>query len=122
MFRAVWNGVVPAESGRVVTVEGNHYFPPQSLHREYRQPNHQYLPVEGPGRNYHVRVDGKVNKDAAWYYPQTRPGASRITGHVAFWHGVRVEHAPSPSQEPSGTRRGLASRILGRLHRTGTQP
>ncbi len=124
MCRAVWNGAVLAESGHTVKVEGNHYFPPESLHREYLtgSPATSTCPWKGQARYYHVSVDGKTNRDAAWYYPQPSPAASKIAGHVAFWHGVRVERVPGPGEEtPGGTGRGLAGRILTRLHRTGTR-
>jgi len=125
MFRAVWNGAVLAESDRTVKLEGNHYFPPESLHREYfaGSPTTSTCPWKGQARYSHVTVAGKINCDAAWYYPQPSPAASKIAGHVAFWHGVRVERVPGPGQEtPGGTGRRPASRILGRLHRMGAQP
>jgi uncharacterized protein (DUF427 family) len=125
MFRAVRNGAVLAESGHTVKVEGNHYFPPESLRREYFTggPATSTCPWKGRARYYDVSVDGAVNPGAAWDYPRPRPAASVIAGHVACWHGVRVERVPGPSQEPgSGTGRGLAGRILARLLRPGARP
>jgi uncharacterized protein (DUF427 family) len=125
MVRAVWNGAVLAESDHTVKVEGNHYFPPQSLHREYFTASRttSTCPWKGLARYYSITVGGKTNPDAAWYYAEPSPEASKITGHVAFWHGVRIERAPQPGGEPpGGTGRGLADRILGRLHRIGTRP
>jgi uncharacterized protein (DUF427 family) len=125
MFRAVWNGAVLAESDRTVKVEGNHYFPPESLHREYftGSPGTSTCPWKGHARYYHVRVDGAVNHDAAWYYPDPSPAAGKIAGHVAFWRGVRVERVPGPGEEERGrTGRSLGGRILGRLHRMGAHP
>ena len=121
MSRAVWNGAVLAESGRTVKLEGDHYFPPGSLQREYVTASP--LPVEGPGRYYHVTVVGTTNRDAARYYPRPTPAARMIAGHVAFWHRVRVERVPGPGEDTAGgTGRGLAGRILARLHWMGTQP
>jgi uncharacterized protein (DUF427 family) len=83
---------VIAESERVEVVEGNVYFPPESLRREYLKPSdtHTTCPWKGVASYYHVDVAGKVNRDAAWFYPQTRPAAKHIEGFVAFWHGVEV--------------------------------
>jgi uncharacterized protein (DUF427 family) len=125
MFVAVWNGVVLAESEHTVRLEGNHYFPPESLHREYLtdSPTTSICPWKGQACYYQVSAEGKTNRDAAWHYPQPRPAARRIAGHVAFWHGVRVERVPSPGERPGdGAGRGLAGRIRGRLHRTGARP
>jgi uncharacterized protein (DUF427 family) len=118
MFRAVWNDAVLADSGRTVKVEGNHYFPAESLHQEYLtdSPTTSTCPWKGQARYYHVQVNGEVNHDAAWYYPHPSPAASRLAGHVAFWRGVRVEHVPGPGEQADGTLRGLVSRVLGRLH------
>jgi uncharacterized protein (DUF427 family) len=125
MFRAVWNGAVLAESGRTVKLEGNHYFPAQSLRREYftASPTTSTCPWKGQARYYHVTVDGKVNRDAAWYYPHPSPAASGIAGHVAFWRGVRVERVPGPDGEAAGgAGRGLVGRFRSRLHRAGVRP
>src|SRR6266568_2125515 len=77
MLRTVWNGAVLAESEHTVKVEGNHYFPAESLHREYfaDSPTTSTCPWKGRARYYHVSVDGTVNRDAAWYYPQPGPAA-----------------------------------------------
>ncbi|MBD1910858.1 MULTISPECIES: DUF427 domain-containing protein [unclassified Leptolyngbya] len=93
MPRATWNGAVLAESDRCVVVEGNQYFPPDALHSEYFQPSdtHTTCPWKGFASYYNVVVDGKVNKDAAWYYPTPKDAAKQITGHIAFWRGVQVE-------------------------------
>jgi uncharacterized protein (DUF427 family) len=120
MFRAVWNGAVLAESGHTVKVEGNHYFPPESLDRQYLTASQttSTCPWKGQARYYHVRAGGTTNRDAAWYYPDPSPAASKIAGHVAFWHGMRAERVPGPGGEAGdGTGRGLAGRIAGRLHR-----
>jgi len=125
MFRAVWNGAVLAESARTVKLEGNHYFPAESLHREHftASPTTSTCPWKGQARYYNVTVDGTVNRDAAWYYPQPSPAASTIAGYVAFWRGVRVERARVPGEEAAdGAARGLACRIRARLRRAGARP
>lgn len=93
MTRASWNGTVLAESDRCISVEGNRYFPPSDVRREFLRPSdtHTVCPWKGTASYYDVVVDGKVNRDAAWYYPQTKPEADAIRGCVAFWRGVTVE-------------------------------
>ncbi len=92
-MRATWNGAVLAESDATVIVEGNHYFPPDSLNREYFSDSdtHTVCPWKGTASYYSVTVDGQVNEDAAWVYPQPKEAASEIADHVAFWRGVTVE-------------------------------
>ncbi|MBA3488166.1 MAG: DUF427 domain-containing protein [Longispora sp.] len=118
MLRAVWNGVVLAESEDTVRLEGNHYFPATSLSRAYLVESETTTRCawKGVARYYHVIVDGKVNPDAAWYYPQPSPAAHTIADHVAFWHGVRIEHVP-------GTETGhIAGALRSRLHRLLGRP
>lgn len=93
MAKATWNGTVIAESDRTEVVEGNHYFPPQSLNQEYFQPSntHSTCPWKGLCSYYNVVVNGETNQDAAWYYPEPKEAARNITGYVAFWKGVVVE-------------------------------
>lgn len=93
MPRAIWNGAILAESDRCVVVEGNQYFPADTIQMDYFQPSdtHTTCPWKGVASYYNVVVDGKVNKDAAWYYPTPKDAAKQITGHVAFWRGVQVE-------------------------------
>ncbi len=93
MPRAIWNGKVIAESDRFETVEGNVYFPPEAIKRQYFRPSdtHTVCPWKGTASYYTLEVDGKENKDAAWYYPETKEAADNIRGHVAFWRGVTVE-------------------------------
>ncbi|KZS84251.1 DUF427 domain-containing protein [Mycobacterium persicum] len=97
MIRAVWNGTVLAEVPQTVTVEGNHYFPPDSIHREYLidSSTTSVCPWKGVANYYTVVVDGQTNPDAAWYYPDPSPAASDIKNHVAFWRGVTIEGQPS---------------------------
>jgi uncharacterized protein (DUF427 family) len=93
MTRAKWNGVVLAESDRCETVEGNSYFPPSAINEQYFRPSetHTVCSWKGTASYYDVVVDGKVNKDAAWYYPEPKDAAKQIKDHVAFWRGVVVE-------------------------------
>ena len=92
MARATWNGVVVADSDRTIIVEGNHYFPPDAVLREYLQDSrtHTTCAWKGIASYYTLAVDGKLNKDAAWYYPAPSDAAKQIAGYVAFWHGVTV--------------------------------
>ncbi|RMG97671.1 MAG: DUF427 domain-containing protein [Chloroflexi bacterium] len=93
MTKAIWNGVVLAESDQTIVIEGNHYFPPNAIKREYFQPSttHTVCPWKGVASYYNIVVDGKINRDAAWYYPDPKPAAKEIANYVAFWHGVQVE-------------------------------
>lgn len=93
MAKATWQGTVLAESDRVEIVEGNVYFPPDSLRRDQLRDSvtHTTCPWKGLASYYDVVVNGQVNKDAAWYYPAPKDAAKNITGHVAFWKGVTVE-------------------------------
>lgn len=93
MARAIWNGAVLAESDRCEIVEGNHYFPPDAVRRELLRDSttHTVCGWKGTASYYDLVVDGQENKDAAWYYPQTKPAAANIQGYIAFWHGVKVE-------------------------------
>ena len=93
MTKAVWNGAVLAESERCQVVEGNQYFPPEAVRREYLRPSatHTVCGWKGTASYYDVVVDGQRNADAAWYYPEPKTAAANIAGWVAFWHGVVVE-------------------------------
>ena len=93
MAKASWENVVLAESDRCVVVEGNQYFPADSIRKEFFQPSatQTVCPWKGTASYYDVVVDGKRNKDAAWYYPEPSAAAKQIKGYVAFWKGVKVE-------------------------------
>jgi uncharacterized protein (DUF427 family) len=93
MAKATWNGAVLAESDKFEVVEGNVYFPPEALRRDvFRESDtHTVCGWKGVASYFDVVVDGQVNKDAAWYYPDPKPEASNIKGHIAFWRGVTVE-------------------------------
>ena len=99
MIRAIWNGTVLAEAPRTVRVEGNHYFPPGSVHHEFLvdSPTKTLCPWKGMARYFTVVVDDQTNPDAAWYYPKPSPLARRIKDHVAFWNRVQVEGEPEES-------------------------
>jgi uncharacterized protein (DUF427 family) len=92
MTQAIWNGAVIAESDRCESVEGNKYFPPDAIKPEYfkESSTHSTCPWKGIASYYTLVVDGKENKDAAWYYPQTKDAAKNIKGYIAFWKGVQV--------------------------------
>lgn len=98
MMRARWNGAVVAEAPRTVIVEGNHYFPPESLCEEYfeRSRMRSLCFWKGVAAYYHLHVDGATNRNAAWTYRHPSPPARGIKGHVAFWKGVEVEGAQEP--------------------------
>jgi uncharacterized protein (DUF427 family) len=93
MAKATWNGAVLAESEGVQIVEGNVYFPPDSLKKEYfkKSETNSTCPWKGLASYYHLVVGGQVNEDAAWYYPDPKDAAKNIKDHVAFWKGVKVE-------------------------------
>jgi uncharacterized protein (DUF427 family) len=92
MAIARWNGTVIAESDQTVVVEGNHYFPIDSVQQSYLQPSEttSVCPWKGTASYYTLQVDGSENKDAAWYYPAPKDAAAEIKDHVAFWKGVDV--------------------------------
>lgn len=92
-MRALWNGAVLAESDDTVVVEGNHYFPADSIRTEHFRPSdhHTVCGWKGTCSYYDVVVGDAVNANAAWYYPETKPEADNVRGRVAFWHGVQVE-------------------------------
>jgi uncharacterized protein (DUF427 family) len=92
-MKATWNDAVIAQSDDTAVVEGNHYFPSDSVHKEYLQPSstHTICPWKGEASYYNVVVDGQTNKDAAWYYPEPKEAAAQIKNRVAFWRGVKVE-------------------------------
>ncbi|MCW2958960.1 MAG: hypothetical protein JWP18_1763 [Solirubrobacterales bacterium] len=92
-MRAIWNDTVIAESDDTVMVEGNHYFPTSSLKRElYTETSTTSVcPWKGIANYFSVTVDGKENKDAAWYYAEPSDAAKEIKDRVAFWKGVRIE-------------------------------
>lgn len=93
MAKAIWNGVVLAHSDDCEMVEGNHYFPPDSIQKEFFKPSdtHTTCGWKGVASYYTLSVNGEDNKDAAWYYPEPKSRAENIKNYVAFWRGVKVE-------------------------------
>ncbi len=93
MPKAMWNGATIAESDVTEVVEGNHYFPPSSIDKSkfVASPTHSHCPWKGDASYYTVVVDGKENKDAAWFYPAPKDAAKQIKDYVAFWKGVEVK-------------------------------
>jgi len=91
-MKAIWQNVILAESKATRVVEGNHYFPPDSINRNYFRDSdkHTTCPWKGLARYYHIEVHGQVNQDAAWYYPKPKVAAENIKNYVAFWKGVQV--------------------------------
>ena len=110
--QAIWKGAVLADSDQTVMVEGNHYFPPESLNKELFKENdrHTVCPWKGLASYYDVEVDGQVNRGAAWYYPEPSKAAQHIQNYVAFWNGVQVQ----PVKEAGdGKSNSLLSRVFG---------
>lgn len=91
-MQARWNGAVVASSDDIVTVEGNAYFPPDALQADCSRPSshRSVCGWKGEAHYYDVVVDGQVNANAAWFYPDPKPAANEIRGRVAFWKGVQV--------------------------------
>jgi len=91
-MKAIWKGKVLADSNDTIVIEGNHYFPPQSINQDYfnGSETHSTCPWKGVASYYHVTVGEETNKDAAWYYPETSEMAKGIKGYIAFWKGVEV--------------------------------
>jgi len=94
--RAVWEGVTVAESDQTVIVEGNHYFPAESVNRAHLRDSsdHTVCPWKGRASYFDVVVGEKVNRGAAWYYPAPKAAAAEIKDRIAFWRGVRLEPVP----------------------------
>ena len=93
MAKAIWNGALLAESSDTIVVEGNHYFPSESINKEYfvDSPETSVCSWKGTASYYDLVVDGETNPQAAWYYASPKPEASEIAGYVAFWKGVEVD-------------------------------
>jgi uncharacterized protein (DUF427 family) len=93
MAKAIWNGTVIAESDKTIVVEGNHYFPPDAVKREYLKGSTTHTTCHWKGlASYHtIEVNGQTNRDAAWYYPNPSTAAQQIKDYIAFWRGVKVE-------------------------------
>ena len=92
-MKAIWNNQIIAESDQTVVIENNHYFPPESIKKDFFKPSetHTTCPWKGEASYYTITVEGKENKDAAWYYPEVSQLAKSIKGYVAFWRGIEIE-------------------------------
>jgi len=91
-MQAIWNGKTIAESNETIVIEGNHYFPPDSINKEFFKENSNttVCPWKGTASYYDVEVNGQTNSGAAWYYPQPSEKAKQIKDYVAFWRGVDI--------------------------------
>jgi uncharacterized protein (DUF427 family) len=91
-MKATWENTLLAESDNTIVVEGNHYFPPDAIKKEFFRPSdtHTICPWKGIAGYYHIQVGEKLSADAAWYYPEPKEAARRIQNYVAFWRGVKV--------------------------------
>lgn len=91
-MKVIWNNQVLAKSDETVVIENNHYFPPESLNKEFFKPSelHSTCPWKGEASYFSLEVNGKQNKDAAWYYKNPSELAKKIKNHVAFWKGVQI--------------------------------
>ena len=91
-MKAIWNGKIIAESDKTINIEGNQYFPEKSVNKDYllNSETHTVCHWKGTASYFDIVVDGKTNKDAAWYYPEPSALAEKIKGYIAFWHGVEV--------------------------------
>lgn len=92
-MKAIWNGQIIAESESTIVVEGNHYFPPDAIKKEFFEESatHTTCSWKGVASYFNVVVGGEKNKDAAWYYPDPKEAAKNIKNYVAFWRGVKIE-------------------------------
>lgn len=90
---ATWNGKVIAQSDQTIEIENNHYFPPETINKEFfkSSTHHTTCPWKGKASYYSLDVDGETNENAAWYYPEPKDAAAEIKGYVAFWKGVQVK-------------------------------
>lgn len=91
-MKAIWNNKVIAESNDIISVEGNSYFPVESVKKEYlkNSETHTVCPWKGTASYYDLNIEGNVNKDAVWYYPEPKEAANNIKNRVAFWKGVEI--------------------------------
>lgn len=91
-MKAIWNDKVIAEAKETIVVENNHYFPVESINKEYfkKSTTHTLCPWKGEASYFSIEVDGKINEDAAWYYPDPKPEADAIKNYIAFWKGIEI--------------------------------
>ncbi|MCS4433015.1 DUF427 domain-containing protein [Aquiflexum gelatinilyticum] len=93
-MKAFWKNQILAESDKTIQIEGNHYFPADSIKKEFFKSSitHSTCPWKGIASYYTIEVDDEANKDAAWFYPEPKSAAKEIKGYVAFWKGVEIKH------------------------------
>jgi uncharacterized protein (DUF427 family) len=91
-MKAIWKKATLADSNKTIVIEGNHYFPPDSIRKEYFQESttHTTCPWKGKASYYNSVVQGEINNDAAWYYPDPKNSAQEIKNYLAFWKGVEI--------------------------------
>lgn len=91
-MKAVWNGEIIAESNNTIIIEGNHYFPPNSINKEFlsNSDTHTYCISKGQASYFSVNVSGQLNIDSAWYYPNPSENAKHIKDYIAFWKGINI--------------------------------
>lgn len=91
-MKAIWNKQILAESDETIVIEGNHYFPPHAVKKEFLKTSNTVTSCfwKGLASYYHIEVDGSTNEDAAWYYPDPTEAAMNIKNYIAFWKGVEV--------------------------------
>ncbi len=113
-MQAIWNGHVVAESEKTVVVEGNHYFPPDSIRRDYFEESSRrtVCPWKGVASYFDIVVEGERNSGGAWYYPDASAAAKQIENYVAFWQGVKVQKAGDGGENTA--EEGLWSRLFGK--------
>jgi len=92
-MKAIWNGEIIAESNETINIEGNQYFPPDSVKKEYLKESdlHTTCPWKGVASYYHIEIGSERNENAAWFYPDTKPAADGFENYIAFWKGVEVK-------------------------------
>src|ERR1700743_2810423 len=125
MAKAVWNGQTLAESEKTEMVEGNLYFPEETVKREFLKTSSttSSCPWKGQARYYTILVDGQENPDAAWYYPDPKPAARNVKNHIRFWRGVKVTKEPSQRRKfQAGEARSPSRFSLVGLHPIERQP
>lgn len=104
-YRAIWDGVVIAESDDTIVVDGYRYFPAASVNGEHLAPSahHSVCGWKGQASYFDVTAGGEPNRNAAWYYPDPKPAADMVEGHVGFWHGVLIEEVSGASADRTST-------------------
>ncbi len=92
MMKAIWNDIVIAESDATIVVEGNHYFPVESVNQDFLRPSEEHTTCfwKGVASYYDIEINGQTNRGGAWYYPEPSKLAQHIKGYVAFWRGVKL--------------------------------